>query len=368
MIKIAFLKTRAHFKGGLEKYTLNLLQTFAEEKCQVTLLTTGTPLCIPGVNCISLGPDSRCTLYQLVHFDTLCQKWLQKNPQDIVFGMERTTQQTHYRAGNGVHAIYLERRKMVDTLWKRMTFPLNPLHQTLLSMEKMAFEDRNLKVLFTNSYMVKNEILKTYKTPPDKIEVIHNGVEWEKWSEEFEKTFIYKKRGAPHLLFVGNGYKRKGLSFLLQSLARLKNEDFRLTVIGKDKNPLRYVRLAEKLGIKKKIDFMGPQSDLLPFYRAADTLIIPSIYDPFANVTVEALAMGLYVLSSSYNGGQEILQEYSGTIIDDLLSPETFAHELKNVFNIPKTEERARKIRQSIKNLDFSKQLVKIVRKTLCTF
>lgn len=368
MTKIAFLKTRAHFRGGLEKYTRNLLQSFAEEGCQVTLLTTGEPVNIPNVDCISLAPDSKFTLYQLSHFDTLCQKWLQKNPQDIIFGMERTTRQTHYRAGNGVHALYLERRKMIDPLWKRLTFPLNPLHRTLLTMEKKAFEDRNLKVLFTNSYMVREEILKTYKTPPEKIEVIHNGVEWEKWSEDFEETFICKKKGAPHLLFVGNGYKRKGLYFLLQALACLKKEDFRLTVIGKDKDPLSYVKLAEKLGIKNKIDFLGPQNELLPFYRAADALIIPSIYDPFANVTVEALAMGLYVLTSRYNGGQEVLQEYSGSVIDDLLSPETFALELKKVLNTPKTEERARKIRHSIKDLDFSKQLVKIVHKTLCTF
>ena len=364
-LNIAFLKPRASFRGGLEKHTHRLIQAFVDKGCHVTLLTTGAAPLIKGVASISLASDNKFSLFQLVRFDRLCQKWLKDHPQDIVFGMERTSYQTHYRAGSGVHAIYLKRRQLTDNLWKRLTFFLNPLHRTLLALEKKAFEDPHLKVLFTNSQMVKNEIQSLYATAPRKIEVVHNGVEWKEWGADFEKTFPRKEGGPFQFLFVGNGYQRKGLLFLLKGLELLKSEEFLLTVIGKEKNPSYFIEWAQKLGLKEKVQFLGPQREVCPFYQAADALVIPSIYDPFANVTAEALAMGLFVVSSPFNGGKEVLQEYSGIVIEELTSLKSVSNALKQALMHPKTEESARKIRQSIKELDFSNQLDKIVRKTL---
>lgn len=365
-IKVVFLKGRAGYRGGLEKYTRHLMQAFVERGCSVILLTTGDVPNLPGIDVISLCPDSKFTLYQLLRFDALCKRWLKHHPADIVFGMERTTAQTHYRAGNGVHAVYLKQRRMIDSLWKRFTLHFNPLHHTLLHLEKQCFESPKLKTLFTNSSMVKEEILSHYNVPAQKIEVVHNGVEWHVWQSEFEKTFTSPRaKHKHHFLFIGNGYKRKGLQFLLKGLALHNRRPFHLTVVGKEKDPSYFVRLADELGLKEKITFAGSQTDILPFYREADTLVIPSIYDPFANVTVEALAMGLFVVSSRYNGGTEVIQEGSGIIIDTLTSPQSVAAALEKAFDAPKTEERARKIRQSVKELDFSRQLDIIVRSTL---
>lgn len=365
-LDIVFLKSRAGFRGGLEKYTSYLAKAFVQDGFSVALLTTGVPPCIEGVDVISLGPDLAFTWRHILHFNALCKQWILENPCRIIFGMDRTTFQTHYRAGNGVHATYLERRKLIDPLFKRLTFQLNPLHRSIISIEKKIFESPDLKKLFTNSQMVKDEILTLYKTPKQKIEVIHNGVEWKAWEPDFEKTFMHPRPTAPHhFLFVGNGYRRKGLSFLLQGLAQMRQDEFRLTVIGKDKNIPFFAKLASTLGLKEKIEFLGPQNDIRPFYREADTLVIPSIYDPFANVTVEALSMGLYVVSSSYNGGKEILQKDTGTVIEELNSPESVAAALKEALAKPKSERSALKIRNSIKELDFSNQLDKIVRSTL---
>ena len=362
--RVVVLKSRASFRGGLEKYTHYLVRAFADKGCTVTLLTTGKPPLIDGVTTLSVAPDSKCSLYQLTHFDSLCQKWLKENRHEIIFGMERTTVQTHYRAGSGVHAVFLKRRALIDPFWKQLTFPINPLHRKLLAIEKKVFENPNLKI-FTNSHMVRKEILQTYTANPESLEVVHNGVEWKKWSENFELSLDNIQNNYFHFLFVGNGYKRKGLLFLLQGLALLRKEDFRLTVIGKDKDPSFFVRWAAKNGLKHRVTFLGPQNDISPFYKEADALVIPSIYDPFANVTVEALAMGLFVVSSCYNGGHEVLQKCIGTVIEDLTSPESVAASLQIALNHPKTQERARLIRHSIKELDFSKQLDKIVSKTI---
>jgi UDP-glucose:(heptosyl)LPS alpha-1,3-glucosyltransferase len=363
--KVALLKARAHHRGGLEKYTQRLAQAFIRRGCEVTLLTTGSAPPIAGVRTLSLTSDSKFSFRQILRFDKLSQSWLSKNPQTIVFGMERTTCQSHYRAGNGVHASYLEKRRLVDPLWKRCTFGCNPLHLAILNKEKKAFENPYLKKLFTNSYMVRDEILESYQIHPDKIEVVHNGVEWEEWQQDFNETFTDRSQGPFHFLFVGNGYQRKGLSFLLHGLAELKQEEFQLAVVGNDRNLDFFKKKADHLGIKKKIKFFGTQVDLRPFYQKADALVLPTIYDPFANVTIEALAMGLYVLTSHYNGGKEILKNYSGSVIEDLHHVPTVAASLRKVMSYPKTPQSALNIRQSVKDLDFSNQLDRIVLKTL---
>ncbi len=355
MKSVVFLKSRLAHRGGLEKYTRRLAEGFAGAGCAVKILTTGECPSWDNIEVLSLGATSKLSLHHLRHFDHLCQTWLKENPADIVFGMERNTHQTHYRAGSGVHASYLKQRALTDGWLKQLSFKLNPLHRYLLKVEKEAFEDPSLQTLFTNSHMVKREILETYATPPEKIHVVHNGVEWKEKEAPFQES-LKKPRSTPfHFLFVGNGFKRKGLSFLLQGLTRLQ-KPYQLTVVGGDKNLARFQN-------NKNVRFVGPQRDVTPYYMEADALVIPSIYDPFSNVTLEALAMGLYVVSSPFNGGHEVLTEESGTVIKDLLHME---EALETALNYPKTLERATSIRQSIKELDFSTQLAKIVHQTLC--
>jgi UDP-glucose:(heptosyl)LPS alpha-1,3-glucosyltransferase len=128
-------------------------------------------------------------------------------------------------------------------------------------------------------------------------------------------------------------------------------------VIGKDNKMAEYIAKARELGLSQHVRFFGPQSDIRPFYQFADVLVIPSFYDPFANVTVEALAMGLFVISSRYNGGSEILTPENGLIIEDLLAPDSLSQALAEGLKHPKTIQSANASRDSVKHLDFSLQM-----------
>jgi len=115
------------------------------------------------------------------------------------------------------------------------------------------------------------------------------------------------------------------------------------------------------LGLKDKVRFFGSQDEMRPFYQYADALVIPSFYDPFANVTIEALAMGLFVISSKHNGGHEILNKQNGIVIENLLDVDAFAASLHVALQHKKTEKSADLARQSVKHLDFSAQLAKLI-------
>jgi len=119
------------------------------------------------------------------------------------------------------------------------------------------------------------------------------------------------------------------------------------------------------LGLEKRVSFFGPQEEMIPFYQESDVLVLPTLYDPFANVTLEALAMGLFVITSSYNGAAEILTEHSGYVIENLNDKESIKKALLVGLKHPKREESALFIRNTIKDLEFSNQLDKIVEKTI---
>lgn len=364
--QVVLLKSHSKNHGGLEKYASRIAKAFVERGSQVTILTTGkTPLQseIPVVALKSIPWPSFARMEQ---FDRSVQNWLKNHRTDLVFGMDRNRYQTHIRAGNGVHAAYLESRVFTEGPLKVFFCQMNPLHRKILELEKAAFENPALQKLFTNSHMVRYQVLDRYEIDPAKIQVIHNGVEWkemeadfsmwERGKEESLKKFFFD-RNQFHFLFIGNGYLRKGLDRLLFGLSQLKNEPFHLSVLGKDNQMDLYRAKAVQLGLKDKIHFFGPLQDIRQFYQLADCLVIPSFYDPFANVTVEALAMGLFVLSSKLNGGYEILTPTNGAVIEDLLSPDAMVQALQIALKNRKTKESSQMIRESVKYLDFSNQL-----------
>jgi len=377
-MNIVILKSNLSRCGGLEKYTSRLASSFATHGCSVTILTSGElpppHLYNDDITINTISPKRSLSYRDMSDFDNSCITWLLNNKYDIIFGMERNSFQTHYRAGNGVHAAYLNRRKKIEPFIKKLSFAINPLHRRILKLERMTYENPSLQKLFTNSAMVRNEILEHYNVDKDKIVVIHNGVEWEEMSEDFDlwtqqQQHIKESLGlsptAYQFLFIGNDFKRKGLNFLLEGLSTLSTHDFQLSVVGRDKHEKDYISLAKNLGIEDRVKFFGLRPDVRDFYKASDSLAIPSLYDPFSNVTVEALAMGLFVISSKSNGGHEILSPKTGTIIHDIMSTEDISKAITTALRNPKTEKSSKAIREHVRHLDFSSQLEKIVTATI---
>jgi UDP-glucose:(heptosyl)LPS alpha-1,3-glucosyltransferase len=119
-------------------------------------------------------------------------------------------------------------------------------------------------------------------------------------------------------LFVAMNYRLKGLEPLLHAVRRLPPASaFRLVVAG-NRRTQPHERLARRLGIADRVHFLGPRRDMLNCYFAADFLVHPTFYDPCSLVVLEALACGLPVITSRYNGASELLQPpRDGYVIDD---------------------------------------------------
>jgi UDP-glucose:(heptosyl)LPS alpha-1,3-glucosyltransferase len=363
---VILLKSHLSKKGGAEKYTWRIAHALAQKGKQVTLLSNGPVFAPEEMRVVSFPLSPRFSFRFVENFDRCCSDYVKKNPASLVLGLDRNRFQTHLRASNGVHAAYLVHRRAHDGLFKRLSHRLNPLHQNLLSIERESFEHKALNALIANSEMVKREILSFYDVDPHKIKVVHNGVEWQESSLAFNawrhtKQSLLSQFNLPssafHFLFIGHNYQRKGLEPLMRGFSLLKDKEVHLSVIGKEKNCAYFHKLAKQLGIDKRISFFGARSDISSFYQLADSLVIPSFYDPFANVTVEALAMGLFVVSSKANGGHEVLTPNTGVAIGELSQTESVHACLQQALKRPKTWKSSVEIRESVRALDFSKQL-----------
>jgi UDP-glucose:(heptosyl)LPS alpha-1,3-glucosyltransferase len=125
------------------------------------------------------------------------------------------------------------------------------------------------------------------------------------------------KKDQPTLAFVGSGFDRKGLPQLLQALSRAPH--WTLLVVGQDKHINNYKKVCMQWGIGHRVRFLGVLKDVRPIYQAADVLVHPAWYDPAPNVILEAMAMGLPVITTSTCGNSElIVAGENGFVIDHL--------------------------------------------------
>ena len=148
--------------------------------------------------------------------------------------------------------------------------------------------------------MVKRDIIDYYAYPADRISVVFNSVDLDRFHPRMREVYRAEKRAELGvgedvilLLFAGNNFRLKGIETLIRALALLTAHfpdlDFRLLVAGRGR-PGRYRRLMRKLGIADRVMFTGPLPSMEHYYAAADIYVHPTFYDSCSLTVLEALA------------------------------------------------------------------------------
>jgi UDP-glucose:(heptosyl)LPS alpha-1,3-glucosyltransferase len=138
---------------------------------------------------------------------------------------------------------------------------------------------------------------------------------------------------APIFLFVGSGFERKNLASAIAALAQLPRNDAHLIAVGQDKHANRYRALAGRLGVGERVHLVGRQQDVRPWYGAADALVLPTLYDPFANVVLEAMASGLPVVTSFKCGAVDLIRSGDNGLLCDALDTRALASHMETLCN-----------------------------------
>ena len=307
-LRIGVVRQRFVARGGAERYLQGIVQEIVARGHEVHLFANAWIGQNSGDFVFHRVPMFRLSSFaRVLSFALWSRKAIRSAPCDIVFSLERTLQQDVYRAGDGVHAEWLAQRRK---FFPSASTTINPLHLTVLRIEKHTFSPAVTSCVIANSHRGKDEIIRHFSYPGERISVIHNGVDLDK----FQPVSRPSTHGL-NLLFVGTGWERKGLPFCLAALPKLPGA--RLRVVGKG-DVVKYGRMAASLGVADRVEFAGVGAEVAEEYARADLLVHPAIYEPFANVCLEALASGLPVITTRINGASEIIEHgVNGAVIEE---------------------------------------------------
>jgi UDP-glucose:(heptosyl)LPS alpha-1,3-glucosyltransferase len=220
-----------------------------------------------------------------------------RKPGQIVLGLDRVPGCDVFRAGDGVHAAWLQRRSRFESPWRRTLRFLNFKHAALLALERQLF--KAVRAVIVNSRMVAEEVVRWHGFPAENIHVVPNGIgaSLPRISRPEARGRLDIPEKAFCVLFVGTGWERKGLRFAIEAVESLGHQAL-LLVAGRG-NASRYRSSCAR--------FLGAVEELPVLFSAADVFTLPTIYDPFANACLEAAAAGLPVITTTANGFSEIL-------------------------------------------------------------
>jgi UDP-glucose:(heptosyl)LPS alpha-1,3-glucosyltransferase len=231
---------------------------------------------------------------------------------DVLLSLERVWQCDAYRAGDGVHRAWLERRNEMAGSLQKLSRILNRKHSAILALEESLFAKGGAARVIANSRMVKEEIVRFYGYPADRIDIVYNGLPVHSLARREEDRIATRDslglgKDDIAVLFAGSGWERKGLRFAIEAIER-SDKQVRLLVAGRgDHRKFRSPR----------VQFLGVVKEMPSLYLAADIFLLPTLYDPFSNACLEALAAGRPVITTRSNGFSEIIESgRHGSVIE----------------------------------------------------
>lgn len=326
--RIALVRGSWNAAGGAERFVQRIAQALAQRGVELTLIARRWP---PGgeaalptgvrrieVDGFHVGRRWRDRAFARAVLDTVARSGF-----DLVQSHERIPGLPVYRAGDGVHRQWLALKRRRYGAWRALGDTLSLQHRAVLRAEREMFAHPALRCVVCNSEMVREEIVRHYGVARDKLVVIRNGLDLQRFRPptEAERAAARVRLAFPDdravFLFVGSGFERKGVENALRAFAvgDLRRRGL-LVVVGHDKHRGRYERLAADLGIAGSVRFTGAQDDVLPYYHGADAFVLPTLYDPQSNAVLEAMACGLPAITTTTCGVAELLTPASGHVVD----------------------------------------------------
>ena len=365
-LSIALVRQRYATDGGAERFVARALDALKAQNLQLTLVTRewrGGE----GFEVLTCRPFHLGRLWRDWAFARCVCRALADRHFDLVQSHERIACCDIYRAGDGVHREWLAQRARVLGPVGRLVLTLNPYHHYVKAAEKNLFTAPRLKAVICNSRMVRDEIQEHFALPEEKLPVIYSGVDTQAHHPGLRehREAIRARHGIPPkavvFLFVGSGFERKGLPTVLQAMTGLPENCF-LLVVGRDKRLAEFQRDAQRLGLFPRVVFAGAQEDVKPYYGAADALTLPSLYDPFPNVVLEAMACGLPVVTSRKCGAAELIEKGKNGFVSDALDVKVQTSFLRNLLDPATRERMGLAARQTVEPLTLAAMSEKLVR------
>src|SRR5262245_44950366 len=263
-------------------------------------------------------------------FAEACEQELAKNQHDVTMGFDKTWGQDMLYPQGGLHAASADHNLLKHwpgpaRFLARMFKALDPAHRSFLQLDRTQSLGDKRPLILVNSHLVQRHFEEYYDIPASDVVVLPSAIDPGRFAadnrpkrraEERDRWGVHADE--PVGLFVAMNYRLKGLAPLLHAMTYLAAyQPFRLVVVGHART-WRYERLARRLRVARRINFLVFRPDPRDAVFSADFLIHPTFYDPCSLVVLEAFACGLPIITTRYNGASELITPgREGLIVDD---------------------------------------------------
>lgn len=345
-MKIAISHTRYSFVGGVEKYIYSLVERLLDGGHEVHYFCHfWEPEADPRIRFHKVP-----NLFKLVRFlkvwsfDRWSEQAIRRDDFDVVHGFTKTGWQDIYTDGSGTLKDYQEyslREGGASPLSIRLK-ELSPHQKIIERIEKRRFARGNFRRVVAMSRLAQQQICKRYNLEESEVEVIYNGIDLSyfnpKRREQHREVMRKRLNYGPNdvvLLIIGNDYRRKGVETLIEAVKLITDEgglsdgrQLQIAVVGKERHAreAKLLEQARQLKLHNVTKFFGPQRDIAEWHAMSDVHILPSRFDIFGNVVLEAMAMGIPTIVSAQAGAAEVVKHgETGYVLDDSRDAEALA-------------------------------------------
>lgn len=359
-LEVAIVRARYNPFGGAERFVQRALAALSASELRVTIVARSwneadegaapVPMRLERVDPFYLG-----SLWRDWSFARAVRRRLAGRGFAIVQSHERIPGLPLYRAGDGVHATYLDQRRRAQPGLRAALLKASPYHAYVLAAERAMFRHPALRAVICNSEMVRQDIHARFGVPLERLHLIRNGVDLQRFrppdraERDAARARFALDDARTVFAYVGSGYARKGVAPAIRALAAV--DSALLLVAGTDRRERRYRALAERLGVADRVRFLGGQRDVRPVLHAADGFVLPTLYDPFPNAVLEAMASGLPAITSTTSGASEFIRAGENGFVVDALDEAGLAQAMRALCDPGQREARARAARAAVEGL-----------------
>ncbi len=310
-------------KGGTEGYTLDLARALAVRGHQVTVIAEEGPEAVAqgapdsGFTCMYVGVRGRYRWTRLKNFLGRLEDVYAHGAYDIVHAMLPVWRCDVYQPHAGLATElwlsgHLKYPRGIVRRWARRFNRWNLKRRGLARVERHLLERRPWVLCLSQA--MRRFAARQFALPEERLVMLMNGIDLAR----FDPAPGARSRAAlraewriaadqPLALFVGHDWKRKGVAEAIEALAGVRDRRLALMIVGGGA-PREYQKLARRLKVEPRVLFIDRVADPRPFYGAADFLLLPTREDTCSLVVLEALAMGLPVVTTRQNGASEMIQ------------------------------------------------------------
>ena len=350
-------------KAGAERYCVNLFRGLQKLGHQVTVIGEGIDEELRSEVEFLQVPVNKWTWQTRTQaFAKNCGTLIRKHSFDIVHGLSRVEGLDTFRLTDPMqtHWVKVWYRHPVSQ-WLQQH---NPRHRAIFELEKQLYGPAGVRRVIVQSKLDARLLTEYFGVDESRIRRIVNGVDTRVFNPGVREQRLvvrnevlsrfrshatgnlrfktaaaayerFQSDDSPLLVFASMDFRRKGLDSLLTSLSLLKNRDVKLLVLGAG-DIAGYQRIARSLGVGQRVLFAGRQSSIERYYAAGDLFVLPTVYEPFPNVNLEAMACGTPVITTASAGGADIIEfGRNGYVIPNAWAVQALTEQIDYHFQLP---------------------------------